>query len=156
MRPLSDRTYRGPVKSTPVTVKGADFWTRSLGRGAGSGALKATPSNFLQVTHDRSNLRTYWRMQVIQKVCRSAVTVALTPECSCFLWVSYTMSVVRGCSFGNRNGNLVTSLRLALWILPPQRRNPSSSRNSRSCHTTGRRVCEPERRFEISVSNSRV
>ena len=62
--PFFDRTYRDSVNFTPVTENGIDSWTLNLSKGAGSGALKAIPCTFRQVTHRRRSFLTYCRMKL--------------------------------------------------------------------------------------------
>jgi len=123
----------------PVTENGAALSTLTLWRGGWSGNWYGRPFTFLHTTHLlRIVLRTWRRKAGIQNFCRMAVRVAVTPECSYFLWKSSMINFVRVCFEGSRYGNLAFSSRGGvLWSLPPLRRRPSLSINSFNCLTIG-------------------
>ena len=138
--PVQSRTYRAPVKSTPVTVKGVVSSTLYLVNGGGSGAAYGLPGTLLHVTHFRTTDWTHWRIYGIQYFCRRWVMTEVTPEWSWEEWASVTIRRVIACLAGKIYGNLASSCNGALCIMPPQRMSPVSSRNSLSCLTKGRRI----------------
>ena len=129
---LPCRTYRAPVKSTPVNVNGCTSCVLNRGRGGGSGAGYSFPVILRQVTQWCNIDLTYWRAAGIQYDCRKAVTVMAVPEWQSLTCMSRMTNLDSECLEGSRYGNLVVSLTGALWMRPPQRSNPSVSKNSRS------------------------
>ena len=125
------------MKSTPVIENGGTSCTLIFGSGAESGTAYGLPPCFLQVLQRCSNFLTYCRPVGIQKDCLSAARVEPTPAWERRTCVLYTISSVRWLFCGSKYGNLASSLRGALWILPPQRKIPASSRNNLNCLTRG-------------------
>lgn len=109
-------TYNAPVKSTPVISNGRVCWSLAFGNGGGSGGLYKLPHIFLQVTHLLMIFFTSCRPEGIQYRWRSAASVAFTPECNWWTWVSTIMSFVKSFLGGRSIGNFVDPARGALSL----------------------------------------
>ena len=134
-------------------MKGSVWLTRAFTSGGGSGIAYGFPDVFLHVTHFLMIVLILWRADGIQYFWRMAVSVALTPPCSCATWAFLMTSVVMVCREGRSYGNFANSERGALWMRPPHLSSPSWSINSLNCLTNDKRRRLLDVRLLISSPN---
>lgn len=127
---LSNLTWRGPAKSTPVKVKGGSCCTLNTGSG-GLGPMRSLFAPF--ANNALVNTLHHKGSALDNPKLGPNFSVSFTPLCRTLECARLTTSVVKWCCLGNRIRCLTQYEIYALDRHPPHLQTPPSSKKRPNC-----------------------